>query len=444
MTTFKQSTTRAICAVVFSLWCAGAVLAQPQPLLKANTPVDWWFVFKFNANTGAGCLGKKTPACIFGGTPQDYATYDKKTVVFSQQFAVASSANPTLTQPSPPPGNTCLGDSADDPVGATYGQIYNSPSFFYVVWNDQFDKNPMPDRASPWGHAKGIVAWDKNGNGMVMQVTTPSWPASGSKNSPRKNDGNTLGCLDDNNVMVSQHFFALKLNKDDLLKVLDALSNASVATASKAKPIKQLVKNGGPADVQAAVNKIGVLAKSGKATMVTLSSGVRLISKPSNLVVPPWQMVSALLKPPSASAGPALKTATWWTNPEIPPTDRAEKPECWADALPTPGPVAIAVTGTWNNKKIGLAGGPHATKNHAKFGVTEGGSETLSIFGDMNQQGTLEPVLPKKTKANPHPKPTCDSSQNGRGGIFYVLNDPKLFQSVTNLLKGDLAPVLPQ
>lgn len=429
--------------VVFSLWAAAA-LAQtaPAPLLKAGTPVDWWFVFKFNAATGPGCTGKMKPACITGGKPQDYATYDKK-VVFGQQFAVASSANPTLTAPSAPPGNTCLGDSVADPVGATYSQIYTG-SFFYVVWNDQFDGAPMPDRGSPWGHSKGIVAWNKNGDGMVMQVSTPSWPGSGSKATPRKNDGNTLGCVDDNDVMVSQHFFALKLTKDDLIKVLNALGNASIATASKAKPMKQIVKNGGPPDVQAAVNKLGVLAKSATPTVDTLSSGVRLISKPSNLIVPPWQMVSALLKAPSASAGPALKTATWWTNPEIPPTSAAAKPECWDDTLATPGPVAIALTGTWDGKPIGLAGGPQTNKNHAKLGVTDGGGATLSIFGDMNQQGTLVPVLPKKTKANPHPQLTCDSSQNGRGGTFYVLDDPTLFDSMTKLLKGQTAPVVPQ
>ena len=331
-----------------------------------------------------------------------------------------------------PPGNSCVGDSADDPVGATYGQIFKSASYFYVVWNDQFYGAPMPTRDGPWGHSKGMVAWDKNGDGVVMQVSTPSWPASGSKSFPRKNDGNTLGCVNDNDVEVSQHFFALKLNKGDLIMVLNALANASVATASKAKPIKQIIKNGGPPDVQAAVNKLGILAPSAKATMVTLSSGVRLISKPSNLLVPPWQMVSALLKEPSASAGLALRTANWWTNPDmIPQTKTAAKPGCWDNALATPGAVAIAETGTWDNKSIRLAGGTKPPGNHAKIGVSEAPGATLSIFGDLNQQGTLEPVA-KKAKS----KPTCDVSQNGRGGTFYVLSDPKLFASVTNLLKS--------
>jgi len=431
-----------VAALLTCSLCGALGETPPRPLLNATTPVDWWVVFKFNAAAGPGCTGNKTPACIFGGKPGNYADY-VGAVQWGQQSAFASSANPTLTEPASAAANTCLGDSTDDPVGATYGQIFNNPSYFYVVWNDQFDNSPMPDRDGPWGHSKGILAWDKNGDGVVMQVSTPSWPASGSKQFPRKKDGNTLGCVNDNDVEVSQHFFALKLNKDDLLKVLAALANASVATAAKPKlPNNQLIKNGGPQDVQNAVKKLGVLSSSETATIAVLSTGVRVISKPSNLLVPPWQMVLALLKEPGANAGPALKAATWWMEPEIPPTAAAVKPGCWDDTLATPGPVAIAVTGTWKGKTIGLTGGSHTTKNHAKIGVAENGP-TLSIFGDMNQQGTLVPKLPKKSK-QPHPKPSCDSSQNGRGGTFYVLSDPKLFDSMSSLLHGQTAPVVPQ
>jgi hypothetical protein len=100
MKQFARAMTRGLYAVAFSLWCIGAVLAQsaPQPLLNANTPVDWWFVFKFNAATGPGCTGQKTPACIFGGKPGKYADYDG-TVQWGQHFAVASSANPTPRRP---------------------------------------------------------------------------------------------------------------------------------------------------------------------------------------------------------------------------------------------------------------------------------------------------------------------------------------------------------
>src|SRR5205823_5709756 len=120
----------------------------------------------------------------------------------------------------------------------------------------------------------------------------------------------------DNDVKVSQHFFALKVNKADVLKVLRALDNASVVT-DVANP--QIVDNGGPADVRAQVNKLGTKSESDKVMKETLSTGVTLISKPSALHVPPWQMVSALL-----GAVP-LRAATWWTSPAIPSTTKSSK-----------------------------------------------------------------------------------------------------------------------
>jgi hypothetical protein len=66
--------------------------------------------------------------------------------------------------------------------------------------------------------------------------------------------------------------------------------------------------------------------------------------------------------------------------------------------------------------------------NHAKVGVTISGPKDLSIFGDMNQQGAL--------------LGNCASSQNGRGGLFYVVKDVSLAESIAALLKGDSAPTL--
>jgi Deoxyribonuclease II len=445
MTKFARASGRGLAAVLLLIGTLGMALAQgaPQPLLNAHTPVDWWFVFKFNGATAPGCAQTKTPSCIFGGKPGKYATYNGKTVQWSQQAIVASSKEPTLAPLNGAQGNTCVGDSADDPVGATYSAIYNNPSAFYVVWNDQFYQSPkVPQCGSsnscgaPWGHSKGIVAWDENGDGVVMQVTTPSWPASGSSKFPRKGDGNTLGCVDDNNVEVSQHFFALKLDKDDLVQVLKALQNASVVTAGPDKlGNAQLIRNGGPQDVQDIVDKLGVQSKSTKATIVTLSSGARLISKPSKLVVPPWQMVSALLNPAS---GVPLKAATWWMKPAIPTTTAAKKPPCWNASLGIPGPVAIAVSGTWDSKPIGLKGGNSPSFNHAKIGVSVPANDNgpkLSIFGDMNQQGTLAPIVDKK-----HPKGSCDHSQDMRGGTWYVLDNQQLYDSMKDLLTGAIAP----
>ena len=312
--------------------------------------------------------------------------------------------------------------TASDPIGATFGQVYDG-SYYYVVWNDQFYDDPKikgctKECSSPWGHSKGMVAWNAAGEGLVLQVSTPSWPASGSKKSPRKSDGNTLGCVKDDDVEVSQHFFSLKLNKSDLIKVLKGLANASVVTDPANK---QIVRNGGPADVQKLVKALGVKSSSKTVTKDTLSSGVTLISKPSDLNVPPWQMVSALL------GGVSLRAATWWASPEIPSTTASTPVTCWDASLPKPGAVEIATTGSFGGKVFGLTGGSGPNYNHAKIAVTTSGT-SYAIFGDMNQQGTLGGQK-------------CWSSQNGRGGLFYAVNDAALAQSVAGLIKGDSAPV---
>ena len=144
-----------------------------------------------------------------------------------------------------------------------------------VVWNDQFYGAPKirlcgQSCSAPWGHSKGTLVWNDAGEGLVLQVTTPSWPAAGSRDHPRGTDGNTLGCVKDNNVLVSQHFVALKLSKEDAVKVLLALQNAGVVT-DPTNP--QLVNNGGPADIQALVDRLRAKSASTTFTRETLSTG---------------------------------------------------------------------------------------------------------------------------------------------------------------------------
>ena len=387
----------------------------PAPLLSAGHPADWWFVFKFNATNFPGCKANAARICRFGGQPQAYYG-------FGQQFVYASSENKTLQE-----GNDCLGDTVTDPVGATFDQIYNG-HLNYVVWNDQFYDDPPIQGcttfcASPWGHSKGVVAWDNTGNGFVMQVSTPSWPASGNKLFPRMTDGNTLGCVKDNDVEVSQHFFALRLTPKDLVQLLIALGNASVVTDT-ANP--QVVKNGGPVVIQQLVATLGKQSTSRAYTSTMLSSGVRLISKPSALEVPPWQMISALL------GGHALRTANWWAEPDALPSTTASTPiGCWDPSLGKPGAVEIALTGKWGDQTLGLAGsstGMGSNFNHGKIGVSTSANDSDTIFGDMNQQGSLSP-------------PNCDASQNGRGGLFFVLGDKQLHDSIAQLIAGTSVPV---
>lgn len=386
---------------------SGTACAAPFPMVSKGHPVNWWFVFKLNAAKFPGC-GGGTVSCPFGGEKQDYTA--------GLQYAFASSEAPQLQAGS----KDCLGEAGDDPVAATFDEVYNG-HFHFVVWNDQFYGDPESASCggngcgTPWGHSKGMLAWNDNGDGLIMQVSTPSWPAAGSSLHPRR-DGNTLGCVTDDNVKVSQHFFALQLTHQDVDAVLDGLANASVVTDATDP---QIVSNGGPDDVQQKVRALGVKSKSTAIDGQVLSSGVGLISKPSAMQVPPWQMVSSVL------GGIPLRTATWWTTPPIPSTTGGV-PDCWDASLTTPpGAVQIATSGTWQNVTFGLTGGPMPNGNHAKIGVSSDTGDYV-IFGDENQQGSLSGK--------------CERSQNGRGGMFFVLRNSTLANSVRNLLTGDTAP----
>lgn len=384
----------------------------PYPLLAAGHPVDWWFVFKLNSQAFPACGNGDTRSCPFdvGGSPNPQFAH------FGQQFAYASSEHPGLQDG----GQQCLGTTKQDPVGATFDEVYNG-KYHYVVWNDQPYDDPgmacgKSDSCSgPWGHSKGLLAWNDDGNGLVMQVSTPDWPLAGSAAHPRRSRGNTLGCTKDNNVEVSQHFFAVRLNKDDLVTVLSGMANASIVTDAKDL---QVVSNGGPADVQALVNGLGVQSKGTRPVTGMLSAGVEVISKPSKLAVPPWQMVSSVL------GGVPLHVANWWMNPDRLASTTASNAAditCWDSSLQAPGAVESATSGSWDGKTFGLLGGDNPNGNHAKVGVSTAGNQRYTIFGDMNQEGSYN-------------GPNCTVSQNGRGGMFYVLSDSALASSVAGLI----------
>jgi hypothetical protein len=132
-------------------------------------------------------------------------------------------------------------------------------------------------------------------------------------------------------------------------------------------------------------------------------------------------MVSALFD------GVSICAATWWANPKIPTTTASTQIDCWDPSLKKPGAVEIATTGQWAGKEMGLTGGAGPNFNHAKIGVTTSPGATYVILGDLNQQGTLS-------------GPKCSSSQNGRGGLFYVIDNATLFTGVSSLIKGATPP----
>jgi len=146
----------------------GAACEAPYPMVSKGHAVNWWFVFKLNVAKFPGCGGGAV-SCPFGGDPQDYKA--------GLQYVFASSANPELA----PGSHDCLGEGGDDPVAATFEEVYRG-AFHYVVWNDQFYGDPESASCggdgcgSPWGHSKGLLAWnDHTVLAGVGELTLPAY-----------------------------------------------------------------------------------------------------------------------------------------------------------------------------------------------------------------------------------------------------------------------------
>jgi hypothetical protein len=404
---------RNVLATAFVLMALAPLEAvgQPAPLVSGGNPVDWLFVYKFNTKSFPECPGRAVRACPFGGHPVAYKSG------FGQQYVVASKGGDAYAHLKSDDG--CLGDSGLDPIGATFAQIYTG-SLNYVVWNDQFYNDPSiqgcgTSCASPWGHSKGVLAWDDSGNGVVVQGTTPSWPGSGNAEHART-DGNSLGCVTDDNVLVAQDFFALKLAPGDVEAVAKALANASVVTNPEDP---QIVKNGGPDSIQKLVSQLGRKSTSTRVTFDRLSTNVLLISKPAQVHAPPWLLVSSVLDSVD------LLVASWWNHSDIPDTSAGQQIDCWPDSAgwTAAGAVVNAQSGHWQNTSFSLLGVGNPSGNHAKIGVTTSGDHPYAIFGDMNQEGALSG--------------NCGAKQNGRGGMFFVVEDQDLHNEVQSLISDE-------
>ena len=156
--------------LALSALAATPALAAPAPSPMADEVhrAKWAFAYKFN--TASFPTTGTLTSCLFGGTPKGYAS--------SQRYVVADFAHSSLRD-----APELIGTSTLDPVGATFAKIYES-NLNFIVWNDQFYRHPpiagcSESCSGPWGHSKGVIAWDEQGQGIVMQVTTPSWPGSG-------------------------------------------------------------------------------------------------------------------------------------------------------------------------------------------------------------------------------------------------------------------------
>ena len=429
----------ALAVAVVAICLGGVAIAQPPvPLDAAGRAADWWFVFKGNAQKFPGCKTDAARKCQFGGSKIQGKPW-------GTQYGFAKAGDTVLAE-----GPDCLGDSPGDPLSRTFAEIYNGAAH-YVIWNDQFHNDPQPDRNVPWGHSKGFIAWDRNGDGFVVQGTTPGWPIAGRPNLDKGKGGNTLGCTFGDDVEYSQDFFAVRLSKADLLIVIEAMGVASVVTDPNDLQLvdtgvtPEAIRNQSkPANVSDAewevANKVAMLNVVSKAATVykaalSVRSGViTVIAKPPAVVAPPWQIVSAEL------GAIDLRVANWsGPAPSIGSKTSSPMITCWDKSLPAHyGTVEIAATGRLFGQVVGLdapgaadvgtdaSGQPLHLEgpdhNHAKFAISKTGN--ISIFGDMNQQGLASYVKDQSE---------CGVHQDARGGMFFVLDDANMHKVLASV-----------
>ena len=273
-----------------------------------------------------------------------------------------------------------------------------------------------------------MLAWNETARASSCRCRRRRGPAPAA--SVSRKSGNTLGCVKtNNNLVASQHFFALKLNKEDLLE--GAAGDAKRERRHRSDN-RQIAQNGGPPEIRDAAEELGKKPHEKlrhkkpddlKIIQTQLTADVMLISKPSNAE-------RAALADGVGAARRRLRAHRHMVGLAADLLDQ----EVDQDRLlgghvevrqKSPGDVIIAKNGTFGGRPLGLIGG----QNHAKVGVVTSGRTSFSIFGDLNQQGTINPVKGK-----------CDASQNGRGGMFFVVKNDELFKTLSDMLEGEDEP----
>ena len=210
-----------------------------------------------------------------------------------------------------------------------------------------------------------------------MQVTTPIGPEPEARSTRDPKNGNTLGCRKGQYVLVSQHFFALKLKQGRRGQSLTALQNASVVTDTH-NP--QIVKNGGPTDITVLVARLGVK-----------STGTAFHPRHSF----DWRAVDfKAFRAPCATVANGVFGARWRLTkscnlvgePQIPSTTSSTTIDCWTRRS-HPWRSRNCNLRAVSGQDIWLKGLADADGNHAKIGVSTSGSSSLHNFWGHESAG---------------------------------------------------------
>ena len=357
------------------------------PIGKDGTIVDWWAMIKLPRSAKQPCNYPPTcPGVKSQGLVYLYA--DSKNPTFSLQTDCISSA------------------SNSTPLEHTLHQMKINDNQ-WIVWNDQRNgMNSPPTQkscSSSTAHSKGAACFGDQ-YGFVMNVSTPAFPE------PAIPSGQTLGCQPQDSTEFAQHFFCFRVTKDEMTSWSKAVTNANLCIPaegqSKNWEFGSLDEKGVNPPVVKFSNRVKMIVKGGKGGYPCMKKDVPVE------YFRPWDYVSQVLKE-------ELLVLSWHgapATPAISPGD--EKTQCLCSPDLSPKGLEVVTGLQTPDGKVTWCG--QAGHNHAKIAISVDKTPSLVIFGSMNMQGNLSAV-------------NCKSSQMERGGDFYVLTNPKLWESLNTI-----------
>ena len=297
---------------------------------------------------------------------------------------------------------------------------------------------------SPWGHSKGAFAFEEGSLGFFLQGTTPNWPdpSQGDTFAP-------LGCQLDNNVYLSQSFLGVTLASDDFTTIAPVLEKARLCSSGSLS-----CRNGSSGHMvdfnctseatrgedwsilNTAFAATSTMDMPSEGLNITAPGGstLRLFSHSAAYENPPWLLVANDL-------GVDLGVASWWDFNYGQATlcsgddySNATENYCLINnelglALNTQGGAAQSVENAiaasfmvgGADRAWALWGEFSGIASHAKFGVAGDQTSHWVVSGDQNSQGF-------------DCSSACNGSQQGRGGLFFAVQDEALHESLYDLL----------
>ena len=392
-----------------------------------GNPVDWFAVVKLPQDA-IDCDCPPPPSCPSDASDSRDASGggqywdDKRASGLCYLYADNNKPEFTWFRDA---GFGCLSEE-NNPVTQTLNQ---RPGNDYAIWNDQMSKSAIPgtykDCSSPRAHSKGAMIVGKSGRGVILNASTPDFPDP---------DSNVLGCSEDDNTEVTQHFFAASLPIDAMYKWKKAMVNAELCQVND-------VDDGG-VDLNPDIDA----SKTNTSVEVQTTNGepLTIIVKGAKQDGVPWDLVAT-------ETNADLDVLSWYANPEYYPVCKNQLTPCltgWQTDWQESGSIDkiashsinvvtsldfgkyceadISTCGTEKQFCCGL-GGSAKYKNHAKMAAatvsdeSENDDNSVVVFGSMNMQGNPDTTTP------------CSSSQMGRGGDFYTLKNKDLHESMQDL-----------